>query len=1130
MNKKTAWAIFSLCIVGILVFNALFIWKNGRLPFTAQKNSDTADSIASATCAKSKIDLFGQAPDAQRKKLIAALLDQSSRSIFRARQTWQGNQTKKSAQQLQKLAITRKDLLVETMQRDPEAAFFSLLSQREFDVLAPLTTGCVETPVALEGVIEINHIDFINGSTQNRYSLVTDKGKRLVTLSPALGLNVNLPSGARVQITGYQIDDFMIFDGSDPGTIKIIDKNISWLTNTASAALPDAMGNQKTAVLLINFKNTSQPSLTKAQAQNVMSDQINAYYQEVSYQKTSFSADIFGWYQIPINQTCSTATTWAPAIAAADPDVDFTQYSRLVIIAPFGPSCAFTGDSSIGKIGISTAEGFKQMSISTIVAQYLSLRVAGHELGHALGVDHAGFLDCGNVSIALSGCTNVEYGNPYSIMGQLSDTGHHMDSYHKDYIGWFDAPNITAITANGTYVLTPLEATSTGLQALKIQRSKDTNLFIEYRQPIGFDNTFSSADFQGALMLIHDAFSGKSQLIDTTPPANNMTAVLPVGQSFIDPASGTTVKVLSRTNATLSVSVTLGKTDFTPPTLSITSPQINNTVSGTITVSANATDASGIEKVEFYKDCGRAGAPFATDTTAPYQASFDTTQMQDGSNYIKAVAYDLSGQSYGIQGNSKIACNYITVLNNSDITPPTISVMMPTNGSTVSSPVIFQVSAQDNIGIRIIEFYKDGESVPFATSTMGFVSASLSAGAHTFFARTIDTAGNTADSNTISFTISGGADTIAPTISITNPANGATVSGTSVTLSANATDNIGVSGVRFKVDGTNNGTEDTAAPYSIIWDSTLVANGAHTVTATARDATGNSATSSGIIVTVNNIVTDTILPTVSLVAPLGGSTVSGIVTISANATDNIAVQKVDFYRDASIFIGTDATNPYSINLDSTTVPNGNHTLFARASDTSSNQTSTLSRSVTVNNIIVDSMPPTIPTAVNAITTTSSSQITLTWSSSTDNTGVANYHIYRNNAPVGTSTATTYTDIGLSPNTAYTYTITAMDASGNISSASTPITVTTSQVNETSNVVAVKGTVSIAVVVSSNAQVMKVEFYQDTQTAPFATVNSAPFVTQWDTTSPANGAHAVSAKTYFADGKVTTSGITLNVQN
>ncbi len=95
-------------------------------------------------------------------------------------------------------------------------------------------------------------------------------------------------------------------------------------------------------------------------------------------------------------------------------------------------------------------------------------------------------------------------------------------------------------------------------------------------------------------------------------------------------------------------------------------------------------------------------------------------------------------------------------------------------------------------------------------------------------------------------------DSTAPVISLTAPANNSTVSGSAVTLSANATDNTAIAGVQFKLDGANLGVEDKTAPYSIVWNSTSVANGSHTLTAVARDDAGNQTTASAVTLLVSN--------------------------------------------------------------------------------------------------------------------------------------------------------------------------------------------------------------------------------------------------------------------------------------
>ena len=95
------------------------------------------------------------------------------------------------------------------------------------------------------------------------------------------------------------------------------------------------------------------------------------------------------------------------------------------------------------------------------------------------------------------------------------------------------------------------------------------------------------------------------------------------------------------------------------------------------------------------------------------------------------------------------------------------------------------------------------------------------------------------------------ADSIPPTVDMTAPTTGQTVSGI-VGLAAVASDNTGVAGVQFRVDGVAVGPEDTTSPYAASWTTTTAANGAHTLTATARDAAGNSTTSSAVTVTVAN--------------------------------------------------------------------------------------------------------------------------------------------------------------------------------------------------------------------------------------------------------------------------------------
>ncbi len=136
-------------------------------------------------------------------------------------------------------------------------------------------------------------------------------------------------------------------------------------------------------------------------------------------------------------------------------------------------------------------------------------------------------------------------------------------------------------------------------------------------------------------------------------------------------------------------------------------------------------------------------------------------------------------------------------------------------------------------------------------------------------------------------------DTTAPTISMTSPAAGS-VSGT-VTVSANASDNVAMAGVQFKLDGNNLQSEDTTSPYSVPWDTTTSSSGTHTITAIARDAAGNTTTANSVSVQVSNTYADTIPPVLSQVT-------SAVTSTSANVawtTNEITSAQINYGPTAS---------------------------------------------------------------------------------------------------------------------------------------------------------------------------------------------------------------------------------------
>src|SRR5204863_465320 len=166
------------------------------------------------------------------------------------------------------------------------------------------------------------------------------------------------------------------------------------------------------------------------------------------------------------------------------------------------------------------------------------------------------------------------------------------------------------------------------------------------------------------------------------------------------------------------------------------------------------------------------------------------------------------------------------------------------------------------------------------------------------------------------------------------------------TVIATAADDLGVAGVQFLLDGAPLGAEATTAPYELAWDTATVANGAHTLTAIARDAAGQATTSVAVSVTVAN---DTTAPTVTVTSPGAASSVGATVTLSATAADDIGVSGVQFLLDGTPLGAEDTTAPYELPWNTGSAENGAHTLTAVARDAAGHETAAAAVSVTVMN-------------------------------------------------------------------------------------------------------------------------------------------------------------------------------------
>jgi hypothetical protein len=265
-------------------------------------------------------------------------------------------------------------------------------------------------------------------------------------------------------------------------------------------------------------------------------------------------------------------------------------------------------------------------------------------------------------------------------------------------------------------------------------------------------------------------------------------------------------------------------------------------------------------------------------------------------------------------------------------------------------------------------------------------------------------------------------DPLPPSVALTSPAAGSTLSKTT-TVSASATDDRSVHRVEFYCDGVLLET-DMTAPYSLSWNTTLVPNGSHTLTARAYDGFDNPSSSAPVTVSIDN---DKTAPSVSITSPASGTTVSGSVGISVEATDNVGVTNVSFYVD-NLYLGADSSAPYSIPWDTRQSTNGPHTLTVHADDAVGNRKSTSISLTSSNDLVAPTVRLTSP-ASGTITGT-----VLLTAEASDDVGVTQVSFFRDGVLIGDSVTPPHSltwDTSSLPSGAYFLTAKAYDAAGRV---------------------------------------------------------------------------------------------------
>lgn len=383
----------------------------------------------------------------------------------------------------------------------------------------------------------------------------------------------------------------------------------------------------------------------------------------------------------------------------------------------------------------------------------------------------------------------------------------------------------------------------------------------------------------------------------------------------------------SRLRASLLREDEMRRSDRIPPEIELVLPVPNSTLYQPFFVEAEASDNQGVWRVEFVFGSEN-GAVVYIDENPPYRLAIRLPSSYQGQQPFYAEAVDKAG--------NRSKTNIISVaVDGDDVLKPRISITQPPYDALVNgSEVIITAFVSDNNNATAkVNFYQnnvfinDDLEFPFEIT---WDSASFADGIHALKAEAFDPAANNAFSPEVQVII----DNTGPTVSFLKPDEGSTVSGHNVQLSLSVSDANSVNKVELFIDDQKADQKDSlrdTTSFSI--DSWPFKNGEHIFFAKAYDSLANVSISSLKLIVDN----DHTPPTVSLTDPPHGAFVIGkSVSLSAFSSDNLGVERVQFYLDNDVVLGVDFSSPYNILWDSTTIANGRHKISARVFDTSGN--------------------------------------------------------------------------------------------------------------------------------------------------------------------------------------------------
>jgi len=414
-------------------------------------------------------------------------------------------------------------------------------------------------------------------------------------------------------------------------------------------------GQKKLLLIRVDFPDLAGVNLTDLGAVTLINN-LNSFYTEMSYGRAGFLSNGLGSDFTPVFRMPQPAAYYGTnnyydqlradaRAAAAAAGYTLANYNLDVMCFGAVPGWSWSGLGYVGAAGAWLRNSF-------------GTGVAGHELGHNYGLNHANYWDTGGTSVIGAGAS-TEYGDSFDTMGSASAGNNHFSARYKNYLNWLTANEVITATSNGTYrIYAHDNPSSPGLRGLKIVKNSSTNYWVEFRQKFTSNKWMMS----GAGLRWAQSGNQKSQLLDTTPGTTDgkNDSVIVIGRTFSDRVANIHLTPIGKGGTSpesLDVVVMLGAFPTNQvPTVSLVASATNAGTGVMLTFNALATDGDGDPLAYYWSfgdgNFGTNGPAAATSwaTAGEYVVRCEVSDMKGGVGSQSIIVRIGSPTTYRIAG------------------------------------------------------------------------------------------------------------------------------------------------------------------------------------------------------------------------------------------------------------------------------------------------------------------------------------------------------------------------------------------------------------------------------------------------------------------------------------------------